>query len=257
VVISRRVVLIAVGVALLGSVIWAVQKGILWSGWLPIKTVQVAGQLQWVDKEKLNTVLTPFTGANFFNADLQEIKRAVQQLPWVMSVSVRRVWPDTLRLEVREHQALARWDSVFLMNQAGQLYQPQTLPQNLVHLQGPSGMHQRVYELYQELQRTYAQYDMEISNLALNGRHALQVRLSNGIEFLFGRYSVTSDPQMMLNRFFGAYEQGLNRRIDQVERVDLRYANGFAIRWRSGSDDNNNQAGAVRTGKIPGQFQHG
>jgi len=37
-----------------------------------------------------------------------------------------------------------------------------------------------------------------------------------------------------LKRFMVAYEQSLNDVLDKISVVDLRYTNGFAVKWKKG-----------------------
>lgn len=225
-------------------------KHLNWApGWLQLSAVQVVGNLTWTDQARLQQVVQPFVNANFFDADLLGLKQAVQQLPWIKSVSVRRVWPNKLRLHIVEQRAIALWGNEFLVNAEGELFAASNKPGELVQLQGPEGMHQRLYQQYQELQELYAQYDMEIQRMSVNQRRAMEVELSNGMVFLFGRLNASSDAYIMASRFFNAYEHGLNQRLDSISEVDLRYTNGFAVRWgNKKSTHNDNNAGDNLTG---------
>ncbi len=45
----------------------------------------------------------------FFSVDLQAVRSAVEGLPWVDRVSVKRLWPDRIEETVVVHEPLARW----------------------------------------------------------------------------------------------------------------------------------------------------
>jgi cell division protein FtsQ len=48
-------------------------------------------------------------GERIYTADLGEAQRALYSLPLVSSVSIERVWPDTIRITVVERQAWGTW----------------------------------------------------------------------------------------------------------------------------------------------------
>jgi cell division septal protein FtsQ len=48
------------------------------------------------------------TGQNLFALDLGRVKRDLEMVPWISSVSIERVLPNTLRLRVTEREAVAQ-----------------------------------------------------------------------------------------------------------------------------------------------------
>src|SRR5688572_26191813 len=87
----------------------------------PVTRVEVKGSLQKTTRAQIEAAL-PRTATNFFVADLAEARGAVEKLPWVRRVGVRRVWPDALEISVEEHVALARWGDDRLVNVQGETF---------------------------------------------------------------------------------------------------------------------------------------
>ena len=69
---------------------------------MPIHSVVVNGELRFIQKDKLAKALQPLESQGFFSVDLDKIQVAVQQLPWVADVEVRRVWPDKIVIDITE-----------------------------------------------------------------------------------------------------------------------------------------------------------
>jgi cell division protein FtsQ len=65
--------------------------------------------------------------------------------------------------------------------------------------------------------------------LSENARRAFRLRLDNGIEVVVGR---EWDMQRMA-RMVAVYRHVLVNKAADVERIDLRYTNGFAVAWKS------------------------
>jgi cell division protein FtsQ len=199
---------------------------------LPIRRVQVAGEFHYLDRHALDRALGGLASGGFFNVDVRAVKKAAESLPWVDRASVRRVWPDTLRLEISEQVPLARWGEAALLNVRGEMFKPATLPQDLPRFAGPKGAAVTVAEHYQWLATRLAPLGVKVAGLRLNERRAWEMSLDNGLHVLLGR--APQDEQLL--RFVQAYPRLLAPRIAQVERVDLRYTNGFAVQWRPGAE---------------------
>jgi len=102
---------------------------------------------------------------------------------------------------------------------------------NLPQFSGPSGTGVKVAESFQLLAKKMKEIKLRISALTLTERRAWHVRMENGLHLMLGK--VVNDER--LNRFISAYPKLLGEKITQVDSVDLRYTNGFAVRWKESS----------------------
>ena len=243
---AKRLALGLVGVVLLAGVIAIFRSGQLTPSLVHIDSVQVYGELRWVNRQRLNEAVKPYLDSNFFSADLNAIKQTVESLPWVASASVRRGWPNQLQIVIQEQHAVARWGDRDLVNDKGQLFQPDGIPdelsKKLVRLVGPQNSYQYLFDCYQELQPLFfsakiasekvAGEGLAITEVFLNDRRALGIELSNGIYIKFGRVNASVDLYNAAARFLRAYEDSLKEQAGKISVVDLRYTNGFAVQWK-------------------------
>jgi len=65
----------------------------------PVTNVDILGTVDYEDRDALIAVVQEFTGAGFYSLDIDSVRRAVDELPWVAHARVSRVWPS--RIEVR------------------------------------------------------------------------------------------------------------------------------------------------------------
>jgi cell division protein FtsQ len=72
-----------------------------------------------------------------------------------------------------------------------------------------------------------------LKRLVLTPRRTWEIELTNGIRLVLDR----RDTGKKIERFAEVYAQHLAAKAANVQLVDLRYANGFAVRWRSGSTE--------------------
>lgn len=214
-----------------------------WSGiarsWLPtfwpVTKVKVVGKIEHISPETMKKVTAKYLNTGFFGFDVESLKRDVQNLSWVKEVSVRRGWPDSVSIMVHEHKAVASWNDRYLINTQGELFESDDLlPGKVVDIRGPEGMHRSLLEQCQELQAQFGIHGLRLAKLSLNKRRALEMRLGNGVNFVFGRVHGVNESGSAISKFLLAYDHGLNAKMNQVKTVDMRYTNGFSVRWRLG-----------------------
>lgn len=231
---SRRlggsVVLLGVLGGLLGSGTWWLAQ----VDTLPIERVQVEGEFRYLGREDLYAVLGDLASGGFFNVNVRAVKEAAETLPWVDKASVRRQWPDTLRIDITEQQPLAYWGQTQMVNVRGEVFEPvaMALSVSLPRFSGPLAISRLVAARYQLLSAELDAAGLGIAELHLSGRRAWEVRLDNGLKLVLGR----SMNDAQLHRFVVAYKKVLMGKAPKMEAVDLRYSNGFAVRWKSAGD---------------------
>jgi cell division protein FtsQ len=200
---------------------------------LPIRSVKVEGEFRYLDQQNVYEALGGLASGGFFNVDVRAVKKAAESLPWVESASVRRTWPDTLRIEITEQIPLARWGESQVVNVRGELFQPPVkgLPESLPKFKGPAGTGQKVAINYLLLSKKIAQIDLRITEVMLTDRRAWHVRLDNDLRLSLGKVV----DYERLERFLSVYRNLLAEKIARVDSIDLRYTNGFAVRWKKSS----------------------
>ncbi|MBI1422761.1 MAG: FtsQ-type POTRA domain-containing protein [Gammaproteobacteria bacterium] len=198
---------------------------------LPIKQIQVLGTFAHIDQNELRKVVAKTVRGGYFNVNVDEVQQAVKAIPWVDNDSVRRIWPDTLAIEVSEQQTQAVWAKGGLVNLQGVLFFParDTYPKGLPLFDGPSGTERNLTETYQLAKSIISPLQLQIQEIHMDSRRAISLKLDNGIEVILGR----DDTRIRLERFTRVYRKLLAQRANDIARVDLRYSNGLAVGWRT------------------------
>ncbi len=94
---------------------------------LPIKTIQLSGSFQNIDEDEMVSSLQQFIGEGFFSLDITRVQKTLGDRPWVEAVSIRRIWPDRLRIIIVENKPVARWDSDHLISDKAVVFQAPNL----------------------------------------------------------------------------------------------------------------------------------
>lgn len=204
----------------------------------PIGQVVVESKLGEVEPQNrldLQQLLEGFGGMGFLSVDLLGIQQALEQLPWVDQARVSRIWPDQLKLEIVEQQPIARWGRQQWLNSRGQIFggAVRETDESMPHLQGPDGSEEQVMQQYWSLTRTLRPMGFSIAGLEMTARGSWFVMTREGLELLLGRDEIMDK----MRRFATIYEHELKEQINQIARIDLRYANGLAVAWHAVDTD--------------------
>jgi cell division protein FtsQ len=196
----------------------------------PIETIVINGAFQRVSPIQLEALVEPYARAGFLEVDLGATRRELVALPWIASAEVRRKWPGTLEVRIREERPIACWGERGLLNAAGELFLPVAdhVPAELPRLHGPAGSEAEVTARYFAVQEQLEHRGMAAVAMSLDARGAWRFSLANGIEVRLGANGVDE----RIARFFDVLDGTLAQLAGEVDYVDMRYPNGFAIGWK-------------------------
>lgn len=190
-----------------------------------LREVRVNGTLAHVTGDQIEAIVKRELNGNFITLKLAAVRASFEKLPWVRQVQVRRQWPDRLEITLEEHLPLARWGAAALVNSYGEVFQA-AYDGKLPLFVGPDGAAKEVAIQYDYFRRTLAAIGRVPLWVQVSPRRAWQIQLEDGLTLELGREQVEG----RLARFVAAYERTLGQLGRRIDYVDLRYANGFAVR---------------------------
>lgn len=217
-------------------VLLALLAGAAWTVWnpqsFPLRSVRLITPLEHVSPEEIRSAIAPYAAAGFVRVDMAGMRERLEALPWIYQASLRRIWPDVIEVEVVEQRPVARWERGGLVNEHGEIFVPveETDQQQLPLFAGPDGAGRSMVEHHKALSEMAATIGQQPRRIELNERRAWSIELDNGLQLSLGR----SDTYLRMRRFISSYAQTIAPRVAEIERIDLRYTNGYAIRWRAG-----------------------
>lgn len=190
-----------------------------------LREVRVGGASAHVTHAQVEAIVQRELRGNFFTLDLAGARAAFEKLPWVRRVNVRRHWPDRLEVALEEHVPLARWAGTALVNTHGEVFEA-AHDGKLPVFSGPEGSAKEITIQYGYFRRSLAAIGQTPVQVQISPRRAWRLQLESGLTLELGRESV----EARLARFVAVYERTLARLGRRLDYVDLRYANGFAVR---------------------------
>ena len=226
---TTRVLAWGIAISLVSLPIVGVLNGWFASERWPVRKLEVRAEYSHVSAEQIRAAVETHLGQGFFALPLSDVQEAVSRLPWVERVEARKQWPDTLSLTVHERQPFARWGESRLVSRNGELFEvPGTgSMQGLPQLSGPDARLGEVIAFHAECLREFSGSGLSVRAVDLSARGSWRLTLSTGALIEIGR----KDALSRLRRFLDAWPRLAGGDHGPPVYVDLRYENGFAMRW--------------------------
>lgn len=198
---------------------------------LTIRAIEVTGELRYLKEEDLQPIIQPFVSTNLFLLDAKSLETELEFNPWVYSASMTKLWPDKLRIKIHEERPIAFWGADSMLNEFGEIIDAE-LPEKIGQLPvlySPEDKGRGMVENYLRVQQWTREFPTPIAEFREDARGSWQLKLENGLIVNIGR----EKQEKRLRRFVVGYQRELADQIDKIHTVDLRYTNGFAVKWKS------------------------
>lgn len=199
---------------------------------LPLTSLILTGERLHITNDVVTNILTEQEESlNFFTIEIADIQQKLENEPWVYSASIRKHWPDTLKVHIVEQTILASWNQKTLLNRFGEIIQ--VVPNNgneYVALFGEDEKSEEVLNTYLRLNQLLKPSQYRIASLSSDKRNSSELILKNGITLKLGKEQKLERIQIFLKAFpriVKKYE------IKTIDYVDLRYDTGLAIGWKN------------------------
>ncbi len=213
----------------------------------PLSKLVVTGQTHYTTNDDIRqAILSLGAPGTFMSQDVDIIQQQIERLPWIQQVSVRKQWPDELKIHLVEYVPVARWNDLHMVDADGKSF---SVPANHIGkeempmLYGPEGSETEVLTGYHQMSDLLAASKFKLKVASMTARRSWQLVLSDDVRLELGR----NEDMKRLKRFIQLYPtlqqqgQAENKRITYV---DLRYDSGAAVGWAPAeikTPDNNQQ----------------
>ena len=201
-----------------------------------IESVAITGELANTNGSEIEVAIEQLVESDYFSIKLGAIKTVLEELPWIKSVDVRRIWPNSILININEKQAVAFWQNKELLSADAESFDPKNIKSigHLPNLSGPEDKAVFVMNNYHQMNRILKTVGLNIESLHLEDRYSWQLVLSNKIK-------VRVDDKKSLGKIKNMVSLLKKLSVDELTRIksiDLRYENGMAM-----SHSNKNLAG--------------
>ncbi|MFT3859431.1 MAG: cell division protein FtsQ/DivIB [Aquabacterium sp.] len=206
-----------------------------------LQRVQIEGDLVRNNLATVRANIVPRMRGGFFNVDLGHSVDVFEDVPWVRKATVRRVWPNEIRVVLEEHKPVAYWRRQHaedqLVNTYGEVFDANlgdVEDEDLPIFEAPAtpteddaramlAMMQRLKPVLEPLG--------EIETLKLTDRGSWSVELDNDATIQLGRGSI-EEVLARADRFVRTFPEVRRQYPAPLAYADLRYPEAYAVKLR-------------------------
>jgi cell division protein FtsQ len=222
-----KVLMLLIGLGVTGSIAASGLSHLLQD--VQIRQVQLQGDLRYLDAESLTRDLSIRFNGNYLETTLGQVISEVESHPWIAAASARRVWPDTLLIEITEQRPVAIYNDTQYLGLSGDLFEPpKPVNEPLPRLYGALSETMQVYSHYGVFSDRLSDFSKVIS-VSRGHDMGWQITLENGINVQLGRNDILG----RLSRARDVLDRLDGEKLAKLQEIDARYDNGIALAWRA------------------------
>ncbi|MBF0264780.1 MAG: FtsQ-type POTRA domain-containing protein [Gammaproteobacteria bacterium] len=286
----KKIAQLSVFITFITISLWYGVKWIQYDDKFKIKHIVLMSKVTQQNKDTLLQVTRSNLNGNFFSLDINKLRTAIESLPWIKEVSIRKVWSNSIQIRLKEKQVSARWvnienlnnkspagswDKHSLLSKTGEIFTPeldsaqQAQYSQFSLFSGPENLAGTMVSKCSKVSEVLATIKYSLSNCILDQRRAWTLSIlpqqmkandeKQMIHLVLGK-SETNELRHLLQTkkeesselskhkivkkvqlFVSLYKQVLYKYKNNINRIDMRYTNGFAIAWKEDYQSNHIQ----------------
>ncbi len=138
---------------------------------LPLSKLVVTGERHYTRNDDIRqSILALGSPGTFMTQDVNIIQSQIERLPWIKQASVRKQWPDELKIHLVEYVPIARWNDQHMVDADGNSFSvpaDRVNKQNLPMLYGPEGSENEVLQGFREMGQVLAKDRFTLKDAAM------------------------------------------------------------------------------------------
>jgi cell division protein FtsQ len=203
-----------------------------------LNAISIKGNILHSDISSIRNNITSNVSGNFYSINLNQTKQIFENIPWINQAVVKRVYPSQIEVKLSEYKSKAIWgarEDMKLVDETGAIFEANTEDDEydlMPQLIGPEGQGKLMLDMYEDVSTALGPLNVKLKILELNARGSWVAILEGGAHFELGRGNVF-DIINRINKFSVGAEQilkKLNKKIMDIQYIDLRHSDGYALR---------------------------
>ena len=201
-----------------------------------------------VKKEDIYKIINESLNGTALNTDLEQISFRILNNLWVSDVVVRRIWPNKMLVRVKENKVVAVFNKQTFLTEDGNLTriplsEKSKIESNgdcrLLELEGPMTAIPLMMKHALLFGNSLSEIGLNLKTLRLTEQYSWEVETVSNLLLRFGVNYSDSPISLRLKNFVRVYpklKENFTNNLpsnDRIKHVDLRYAQGFAVKTAS------------------------
>ncbi len=207
----------------------ALMSGVIKSSHWELNNIEIEAEFKRVSSEQIRLVVAAYSERSFFKVNPDRIREKLTTLPWVQRVSVNKKWPNSLIIKLIEHKAVAVWNDNQLLNEDGKVFEVDSIDDlaALPQIQGNDNNSSQIWDKYIRYNEIVKKTGFDIISSSISNRGGWELELSNGVSVNLGSQQMDAK----LVRLTDTWTQLLKSNEKKPLYIDLRYTNGYVVKW--------------------------
>ena len=203
-----------------------------------LDAISIKGDILHNDISTIRHHITSKVSGNFYSINLIKTKQIFEAIPWINQAVVKRVYPSQVEVKLSEYKSKAIWgarEDMKLVDEKGAIFEANTADDEydqMPQLIGPDGQGKFMLDMYKDVSIALNPLKNKLKILELNARGSWVATLDGGAHIELGRGSAI-DVIDRVSKFSMGVEPiltKLNKRPIDIQYVDLRHSEGYAMR---------------------------
>lgn len=221
--------------ATLFFIVWIIIHWMSSDNRLPLSKLVIIGERHFTENDDIRqAILELGTPSSFIKQDLHVLQKQIERLPWIKKVSVRKQWPDELKIHLVEYVPIARWNDFYLLDKAGKIFTvPLTRLGNFssILLYSPEGTEHDLLKGYRAINPILTRNNCRLKIAQMSARLSWKLVLDNDVRLELGRNNHIERLQRFIQLYPLLEKQSNDKK--KLNYIDLRYETGVAVGWSS------------------------
>ena len=223
------VVVLLMGIA---ASIYAIYQRLSQQNFFPLKRVIIQEPLRYGDMREVSEIIRNHHQRDLLHMDVTLLADEMQRLDWIAKASVYKRWPDAVEVKLEERVPVVRWGGRAFLDASGE---PFSIPDNdklreLATIHGPDGYEKQVLQYWHDIAPWLGARQLQLQQLSLDQRLVWHAELENGLDVILGRDQLND----RLKKLAVVNDKVIKPYHRYIEAIDLRYHDGFSVRWKTG-----------------------
>lgn len=203
-----------------------------------LDAISIKGDILHNDISTIRHHITSKVSGNFYSINLIKTKQIFEAIPWINQAVVKRVYPGQVEVKLSEYKSKALWgarEDMKLVDEKGAIFEANTEDDEydqMPQLIGPEGQGKFMLDMYKDVSIALNPLKNKLKILELNARGSWVATLDGGAHIELGRGSAIDVIDRVSKFSMGAEPilTKLNKRPIDIQYVDLRHSEGYAMR---------------------------
>lgn len=150
------------------------------SDYFQIRRLEMIADVDKVPIARLKDALQPAWSGSYFTADIDLMREAAEELPWVKSAQVERVWPDGIRVRLALFNAMAQYEDGRLVSDDGFLFaanpeEEQGAPSRLPVIKCAQNQVGEATKNYKAFEKIFEKINADVMEVSISDRQSWSI----------------------------------------------------------------------------------